>query len=284
MKNDSQSDSLTDTADQADLLHAAANEQPANRREGAIAGDAAGNEGGEDGAKANGVAAPAKSAARTESADAKPAKGVFGKLHRILGGDKKSDCTCGRAGSGKQGRHHASCPVSGGNKPKHFQPVVLENADAPEAGDVLPFPSVPTVPPDYSLWGRLAKTTVFLLEKTVKKFAYHKCKKVLSAEDARECADDLSIDEKEIKEFSESATRCAEHYKKNPNTVPLIDLCLQGSNIGVSLWAGFDRMDERLRKIQAAKERAANVNRGNAAPTAEIISLSPSLTSTKEPD
>jgi hypothetical protein len=81
---------------------------------------------------------------------------------------------------------------------------------------------------------------------------------VLDDDTARECAADLSVSEKEIDEFSACAVRCGEHYKKNPTHAPLVDLALQGGNIGVSLWAGFDRMDERLRKIEKAS-RAASV-------------------------
>lgn len=68
-------------------------------------------------------------------------------------------------------------------------------------------------------------------------------------------ASDISFAKKDIEDFCETAVRCAEYYKKNPKHAPLFDLALQGANLGVHVWAGFSRMDERLAKIQAAQEK-----------------------------
>lgn len=200
-----------------------------------------------------------KADAQTGATSAKPAAGVLAKLSKLLGGGAASACTCGRAGSGKQGRHAKTCPVSGASAPKHFGAVVAQDGNAPEPGNLALVPVVSDMPVDGSWAGRIANSVLrlrlgFVRRKVRKSFAPIPERFIAASEVIELSREAVKLDEKEIDDFRESWVKCAEHYKKNPKHAPLFDALLNTVSIEASIGFNFDKIESRLASIQKLLE------------------------------
>ncbi len=192
-------------------------------------------------------------------APAKSSPGVLAKLSKLLGGNAGSACTCGRAGSGKQGRHKSTCPVSGASAPKHFGAVVAQDGNASGAGQLALVPTVPDMPVDGSWAGRIANSVLrirlgFVRRKVRKSFAPIPERFIEPSEVLELAREAVKLDEKEVDDFRESWVHCAEHYKKNPKHAPLFDALLNTVSLESSIGFNFDKIEMRLATIQKLLE------------------------------